>query len=46
MLWEHLPQGIEIVFEVQKKMSNEKITKEKKSFRTYKTRFFFLFSSL
>jgi hypothetical protein len=27
-----LPQGIEIVFEVQRKMSNEKIAKRKISF--------------
>jgi hypothetical protein len=26
-----LPQGLEIIFEVQRKMSNEKITKKKKN---------------
>jgi hypothetical protein len=44
-----LPQVLEIIFEVQRKMSNEKITIRKISFPTYKTRFFFgplLLSSL
>jgi len=36
-----LPQALEIVFEVQRKRSNEKITSKKKSFPTYKMRFFF-----
>jgi hypothetical protein len=40
-----LPQALEIAFEMQRKKSNEKITKKKKkSFPTYKT--CFLFSSL
>jgi len=38
-----LPQVLEIIFEVQRKMSNEKITRREISFPTYKTRFFFLF---
>jgi hypothetical protein len=36
-----LPQGLEIMFEVQRKMSNEKITIKEISFSTYKTSFFF-----
>jgi hypothetical protein len=36
-----LPQVIEITFEMQRKMSNEKITKRKISFSTYKTSFLF-----
>jgi hypothetical protein len=44
-----LPQILEIIFEVQRKTSDEKITKEK-NFRTYTTRYFlfgpFLFSNL
>jgi len=39
-----LPQAPEIIFEVQMKMSNEKIARKKKRiFPTYKTRFFFFF---
>jgi len=34
-----LPQAIEIIFEVQRKRSNEKITTTKISFSVYKTRF-------
>jgi hypothetical protein len=41
-----LPQVLEIIFEVQRKMSNEKITKRKISFPAYKTCFVFPFSSL
>jgi len=37
-----LPQALEIIFEVQKKRSNEKKTKKKKNLLTYKTLFFFL----
>jgi hypothetical protein len=40
-----LPQALEIILEVQMKMSNEKITRPKKSFQLTK-RVFFLFSSL
>jgi hypothetical protein len=40
-----LPQALEIIFEGQRKRRNEKITKKKKTFSTYKMRFFlFLFS--
>jgi len=38
---EALSQALEIIFEVQIKRSNEKITRRKISFSTYKT-FFFL----
>ncbi len=40
-----LPQALEIIFEMQRKMSNEKITRKEISFPTYKTifSFFFLF---
>jgi hypothetical protein len=38
-----LPQAQEIIFEVQSKMNNEKITRKKKNFPTYKTHSFFLF---
>jgi hypothetical protein len=38
-----LPQVPEIIFEVQRKISNENITRKEISFPTYKTRFFFLF---
>jgi hypothetical protein len=41
-----LPQVLEIIFEMQRKMSNEKITIRQISFLTYKTLFFFLFFSL
>jgi hypothetical protein len=45
-----LPQGLEIIFEVQRKMSNEKITKKKKTFQFTKQDFFsfkpFLLSNL
>jgi hypothetical protein len=37
-----LRQALEIIFEVQRKRINEKITREKISFLTYKTCFFFL----
>jgi hypothetical protein len=46
MLKGALPQALEIIFEVQRKTSNEKIARRKISFSTYKTSFFFLFSSL
>jgi hypothetical protein len=38
-----LVQVLEIIFEVQRKMSNEKITIREIVFPTYKTRFFFQF---
>jgi len=41
-----LPQALEIIFEMQTKGSNEKITKKKKSFPAYKTLFFLIFKSL
>ncbi len=41
-----LPQALEIICEVQGKKSNEKITRKKISFPTYKTCFFCLFFSL
>jgi hypothetical protein len=45
-----LPQVLKIIFEVQIKMSNEKITIREINFLTYKTPFFFfrlfLFSNL
>jgi hypothetical protein len=37
-----LPHILEIVFKEQMKMSIEKITREKKSFSTYKMHFLFL----
>jgi hypothetical protein len=41
------PQALQIIFEVQRKRSNEKITRKKLSFSTYKTRFFvFLWTHL
>ncbi len=40
-----LPQALEIISEVQRKRINEKITRRKISFPTYKTRFFFFFPS-
>jgi hypothetical protein len=43
---ETLPQILEIIFEVQGKMSNEKITRREISFPTYKTCFIYLFFSL
>jgi hypothetical protein len=39
-----LPQVLEIIFEVQRKKSNEKIPKKKKGFPTYKTPFIYLSS--
>jgi hypothetical protein len=36
------PQALEIIFEMQKITSNEKITRKKKSFPTYKKTFFSL----
>jgi hypothetical protein len=41
-----LPQALEIIFEVQMKRSNEKITKGKKSFPIHKMHFFPFFPSL
>jgi hypothetical protein len=41
-----LPQALEIIFEMQRKMSNEKITRKEISFPTYKTIFSFFFFSL
>jgi hypothetical protein len=39
-----LPQALEIIFEMQRKMSNEKIAKKKEAFQF--TKLFFFFSSL
>jgi hypothetical protein len=40
-----LPQALEILFALQRKRSNEKIARKKKSFSFHKTHFFsFLFS--
>jgi hypothetical protein len=39
-----LPQALEIIFEVQRKRSNEKVTRKKISFPTYKQHFFFISS--
>jgi len=36
-----LPQALEIIFEVQRKRINEKITRRKISFPIYKMHFFF-----
>jgi len=36
-----LPQALEIIFEMQRKKNNEKITRKKISFSTYKACFFF-----
>jgi hypothetical protein len=36
-----IPQAFKIIFEMQKKMSNEKITSRKISFSLYKMCFFF-----
>jgi hypothetical protein len=41
-----LPQALEIIYEVQMKKSNEKITRRKISFPTHKMQFFLFFSSL
>jgi len=41
-----LPQALEIIFEVQRKRSNEKIARRKISFSTYKTHFSSYFFSL
>jgi hypothetical protein len=38
-----LPQVFKFIFEIQRKMSNEEITRRKISFPTYKTFFFSLF---
>jgi hypothetical protein len=38
-----VPQVLEIIFEVQRKMNNEKITIRLINFPTYKTCFFFQF---
>jgi hypothetical protein len=38
-----LPQVLKIIFKMQRKMSNEKITRKELSFSPYKTFFFFLF---
>jgi hypothetical protein len=40
-----LPQALEIIFEVQRKRDNKKITRKEIKFPTYKTHFFH-FSSL
>jgi len=39
-------QALEIIFEVQRKKSNEKITRKKIGFPTYKNTFFFFLDSL
>jgi len=39
-----LPQALEIIFEVQRKRSNEKIARRKISFSTQKILFFFFLS--
>jgi hypothetical protein len=36
-----LPQALEVIFEVQRKSSDEKITRRKISFPPYKTCFYF-----
>jgi hypothetical protein len=41
-----LPQALEIIFEVQMKMGNEKLARRKLSFATHKTSFFLFFFSL
>jgi hypothetical protein len=41
-----LPQVLETIFEMQRKMNNEKITKREINFPTYKTQFFFSLFSL
>jgi hypothetical protein len=38
-------QALEIIFEEQMKLSNEKITRKKKSFATHKTHFFSFLST-
>jgi hypothetical protein len=38
-----LPQALEIIFEMQMKRSNEKITRKKKAFKFTKHVFFFFF---
>jgi len=40
---ETLPRALEIIFEVQRKRSNEKITRREINFPTYKTFFNFFF---
>jgi hypothetical protein len=37
-----LPQGLKIIFEMQRKRTHEKVTKRKISFSAYKILFFFL----
>jgi F0F1-type ATP synthase membrane subunit a len=41
-----LPQAFKIIFEMQRKKINEKITRKKKRFATLKTHLFFFFFSL
>jgi hypothetical protein len=41
-----LRQALEVIFEVQMKRSNEKISRKKKGFPNHKTRFFPFFFSL
>jgi hypothetical protein len=41
-----LPQALEIIFEVQMKRNNEKLTRRKINFSTYKMFFLFFSSSL
>jgi hypothetical protein len=41
-----LPKVLKIIFEVQRKMNNEKITRREIKLPIYKTRFFFLWTPL
>jgi hypothetical protein len=41
-----LPQALEIIFEVQRKRDNKKITRKEINIPTYKTHFFPFFFSL
>jgi hypothetical protein len=43
---ETLPQALEIIFEVQRKRNNEKISKKKNKLSNSKNMIFLLFSSL
>jgi hypothetical protein len=38
-----LPQALEIIFEMQRKRSNEKIIRKKKVFSTYKMYYLFIY---
>jgi hypothetical protein len=39
-----LPQALEFIFEAQRKKSNDKIVRKKKSFSTHNTHFILFFS--